>query len=121
MELTAPNGWNSFKTNKPISLEIRNISKKQIVLEQDFSARIFVYANDEWIEVKNKEVYTDHPFVLEPNENYDPLKNAVTIVRPDLPDYSLTHYIRIYVFGNLIESKQQPQEVTSFIDLKLTP
>lgn len=121
LEVTAPNGWNSFKTNEPISLEIRNISKNQIALDQDFGARIFIRTDKEWIEVKNNEVYENAPFTLDPTENYDPLKTASTFVLPDLSDYSVTTYIRIYVVGNLIENGKEAKKVASYIDLELNP
>jgi hypothetical protein len=41
LEVTAPNGWNSFKTDEPISLEIRNISKNQITSSPDFWGKDF--------------------------------------------------------------------------------
>jgi hypothetical protein len=58
---------------------------------------------------------------LEPTENYDPYKTAGTFVLPDLPNYSVTSHIRIFVFGNLIENGKESKKVASYIDLKLTP
>jgi len=121
LEVTAPNGWNSFKTNEPISLEIRNISKNQITSGPDLGARIFVRTEKEWIEVINKENYQHELLVLEPTENYDPLKTVATFILPDLPDYSVKTYIRIYVVGNLMENGNETTEVGSYIDLELKP
>jgi hypothetical protein len=121
LEVTAPNGWNSFKTNKPISLEIRNISKEQIILDQSFGARIFVRTEDQWIEVKNKEIYENDQITLVPDENHDPLKTASTFIRPDLADYSTETYIRIFVIGTLIENGKETNKVASYIDVNLNP
>jgi hypothetical protein len=121
LEVIAPNGWNSFKTDDSISLEIRNISKSQITAAPDFGARIFVLADNEWIEVENKIVYKNAPFTLEPTENYDPMKTAATIVRPELFDYSITSKIRIFIVGTLIENGKEPKKVASYIDLTVSP
>jgi len=121
LEVMAPNGWNSFKTDEAVALDIWNISESQIISGPDFGARIFVRAGEEWIEVKNKERYQYHLITLDPTEKYDPLKAAATIVRPDLPDYSITTDIRIFVVGNLLENGKEAKIVASYIDLRLNP
>lgn len=119
--VTAPNGWNTFKNEESISLEIRNISKGQINSGLDFGARIFVRTDQGWIEVKNKTIYGNGSVTLDPSKNYDPLKTAAIFVRPDLPDYSVPYDIRIFVIGDLMESGKEPQKVASYIDLSLAP
>lgn len=119
--IVAPNGWNSFKTNEPITLDIVNISDNQITTGSDFEARIFVYTDNGWVEVKNKESYEYEVLTLDPAEGYDPLKSVATVIFPELPDYSVTSYIRILVFGNLIENGQKTKRVGSYIDLELHP
>jgi hypothetical protein len=121
LEIIAPNGWNSFKTNEMISLEIRNISEQQIAGDPDFGARIFVRIEDEWIEVNNKIVYENDPFTLDPAKNYDPLKTASIVVLPDLSNPTVTSYIRIFVVGTLIEDGKETKKVGSYIDLELKP
>jgi hypothetical protein len=121
LEITAPKGWNSFKTDDLISLEIRNISKNQIIADPDFGARIFVLTDGEWIEVENKIVYKNDPFTLDPTENYDPMKTASTGVRPELLDYSIRSEVRIFIVGTLIENGKESKKVASYIDLTLNP
>jgi len=121
LEITAPNGWNLFKADDVISLEIRNISDHQISFGPDFGARIFVWSGKGWIEVENKERYQYELITLEPTENYDPLKTAGTFVLPDLPDYSVKSDIRIYLFGDMIENDKEVKKVASYIDLNLNP
>ncbi len=121
LEITAPDGWNSFKTDEAISLEVRNISKYQITSGPDFSARIFVLADEKWIEVKNKARYQYQLFTLEPTKNYDPLKTVAIGVRPDLSDYSVTTNIRIFLIGTLMDNGKESKKVASFIDLILKP
>jgi hypothetical protein len=121
LEVTAPNGWNSFKTDEAVSLEIRNISENPITSGPDFGMRIFVRSDQGWIEVKNKAGYEYELITLEPTENYDPFKTVGTFVLPELPDYSVASDIRIFVFGDLIENGKEPKKVASYIDLKLNP
>jgi|RhiMetdeSRZDD1v2_1073273.scaffolds.fasta_scaffold49361_1 hypothetical protein len=121
LEVTAPNGWNSFKTDDSISLEVRNISDGQITFGPDFGARIFVLTDESWVEVKNKITYKNDPLILDPSENYDPLKTGATIVQPELSDYSVPYDIRIFLIGDLIENGKAERKVSSYIDLKLSP
>ena len=58
---------------------------------------------------------------LEPTENYDPLKTVGTFVIPDLPDYSVTSDIRIFVFGDMLQNGKESKKIASYIDLKLNP
>jgi hypothetical protein len=115
LKIFAPDGWNSFKTDDSITLDIQNISNMQITADPDFGARIFVLTDDEWIEVKNKTVYKNKPFTI------DPLKLGALIVRPELPDYSITTKVRVFVVGTLIENGKESKEVASYIDLTLNP
>ena len=122
LEVAAPDGWNSFKTNKSVSLLIRNISDTQIIAEPDFGARIFVCTTDKWIEVKNKTVYlSESPFTLDPNKNFDTTKIVSFVVHPELPDDSVSSEIRIFIVGTLLENEQESKKVASYIDLKLNP
>jgi len=121
LEVTAPKGWNSFKTDDSISLEVRNVSEGQITFGPDFGARIFVLSDQGWTEVKNKITYKNDPVTLGPTENYDPLKTGATIVQPELLDSSVPYDIRIFLVGDLIENGKESSKVSSYIDLKLNP
>jgi len=94
LELTAPKRWNTFKASEPITLMVNNISDKQIVVDQDFGARIFVFNNDSWVEVGNKGIYADGPvIILEPNKDFSPEKIGTAFV---LPDISVPSYAKIF-------------------------
>jgi hypothetical protein len=121
IEITAPNGWNSFRTDDSVTLEIWNSSENLITCDPDSGLRIFVPTDAGWMEIKNKERYLYESIELEPTENYDPFKAVATYVRPDLPDYSVTSIIRIYVVGELLDDAEGSRKVASYIDLKLTP
>jgi hypothetical protein len=119
--VSAPKGWNSFKTNEQIALDIQNISEKPITSDADFDARIFLLSNDEWIEVKNKAVYEDDQITLVADRDNIVENFAATIVTPDLANYEVTSHIRVYVFGNLVENEKETKRVASFIDIQLNP
>ena len=121
LEVTAPNGWNTFKTDGTISLMIRNISDKRIVSQQDFGAKIFIFTTDKWNEVENRTVYLNDQITLDPNKNFDPTKIVSLFIRPDLPDYSKSSYLRIFVVGRVLNNGQKQAEIATFIDLELHP
>jgi len=121
LEVTAPNYWNSFKTNEAITLDIQNISDKPITYDSDFDARIFVLTDDKWIEAKNKLIYENDQFILASSEGSVLEKFATIYVQPELLDYSVISYIRIYVAGNLIENEIETKKVASYIDIQLKP
>ncbi len=58
---------------------------------------------------------------LDPTKSYEPEKIGSTILVPDLPDYSVPYYIRIFVVGNLIEDGKESKKVTAYIDFTLNP
>ena len=121
LAVTAPKGWNSFKTNEQIALDIQNISEKPITSDIDFDARIFLLSNDEWIEVKNKTIYENDQITLVSDRDNIAENFATVIVKPDLPNYEVTSNIRIYVSGNLVENEKETKRVASYIDIQLNP
>jgi hypothetical protein len=119
LELTAPKGWNTFKTGESITLMVNNISDKQIVVDQDFGARIFVFKNDSWVEIGNKGIYADGPvIILEPNKDFSPEKIGAAFV---LPDISVSSYLKIFILGSVFENEKKTEDVVSYIDIELTP
>jgi len=122
LELTAPKGWNTFKTDESITLMVSNISDKQIIVDQDFGARIFVFNNDSWVEIGNKGIYADGPIIiLEPNKKFSPEKIGAAFVLPDLPDISVPSYVKIFILGSVFEDEKKIEDVVSYIDIELTP
>jgi hypothetical protein len=121
IHITAPTGWNSFRTDDSVTLEIWNSSENLIVCDPEFDLMVFPQTQDGWIELKNKSLYQYDLITLEPSESYDPYKAVGTSVSPDLPDYSVTSSIRIYVIGELMDAAESSRKVASYIDLKLTP
>jgi len=121
LEVTAPKGWNSFKTNKAVALMIRNISDQQIISDQDFDARIFVFSKDKWVEVANKTAYSSDKITLGPDKNFDPMKSKALFVFPDIANDSIPQYLRIFLVGTLIENGKESKKIATYIDLNLNP
>jgi len=115
LAIFAPEGWNSFKTDDTVTLDVQNISENRITAAPDFGARIFIRTDNGWVEVKNKMGYKNKPFSV------DPRKLAATMVIPELPDYSVPYDIRIFLVGELIENGKEARKVGSYIDIKLGP
>ena len=121
LEITAPVGWNSFKTNDLITLMVVNVSNNRIVTSEDFHCRIFVLGNDNWHEIGNKATYADGEIFLEPNKDLDPASIQAAFLVPDLPDYSKPYKVRVFIFGSVLKNEQTGEDVAAFIDVDLFP
>ena len=121
LQIIAPEGWNSFKTGESISLMARNISENQIAFAPDFGAKMFIRTDKEWVEVGNKITYKNDPSILDPSDDWYVDKTVSPIVRPLLPDNSVSCDIRIFIIGDLMENGKASKKVGSYIDLKLNP
>jgi len=121
LEITAPNGWNTFRTSKPISLMIRDISDQQITINPISGIKIFVLIMNKWAEVSNQMVYENGAFTLVPNLDSDPTKVGGISVFPDLTNYPTPSKVRIFLIGKLSGNQQNALEVASYIDVMLKP
>ncbi len=54
IQIVLPQAWNTLKVGDHISIQIVNISNRTLVFDKDFSSRIFIVENDQWVEVNNK-------------------------------------------------------------------
>ena len=121
LAVTAPAGWNTFKTTEPITLMIINVSDNQIVSNDSFNSRIFILSEDKWVEVNNKVVYANNPFTLESNKEMDPTKIFALFVSPELPDDQQSYEVRIFVFGSMINEDKTEVEIVDYVDVQLFP
>jgi hypothetical protein len=121
LDISAPAGWNSFKTNNPIILLIVNASEKRIVTTENFHARIFILNENGWIEIKNRAAYADNEYVLQPYLATDPTTIKALPLLPDLPDASKSYELRILVSGSTQENGQLEETVINYIDIQVFP
>jgi|GEM_PF-3324071 hypothetical protein len=121
LEVTAPDGWNSFKTTEIITLMIRNISDSKVFMDKDFGIRIFIFTSDQWVEIKNRSIYIgDDTIILEPTKKFDPLKVKAASLLPELPNSDTISFLRIFIVGRLLSNGIE-KEISSYIDLTLKP
>jgi hypothetical protein len=121
LDISAPAGWNSFKTSDPITLLIVNNSEKKIITTENFHARIFILNKDSWIEIDNRAVYADNEYILQPYHADDPATIMALPVLPNLPDDSKSYEVRILISGSIEGSEQVIEDVVSYIDVKISP
>jgi hypothetical protein len=111
LQLVAPQAWNTFKVNKPVDLQITNLSGRSINFDQDFGKNIFVLQNDEFTEVENKMITINGQDIK--------LKSGESIgdaFRIDIGKKKTI--VRIYITGKF-EDTNEP--VTAYLDITLIP
>lgn len=121
IRISAPEGWNTYKTNDDISLDIKIISEEEIAFPSNYGARLFTRRNHEWIEIANLTHYPEGIFLLVPYDN-KPFNIGATSVFPILSDPSEPITIRIILVGNVFKDGQVTDEVTAgYVDVDLKP
>jgi len=121
VQLSAPDGWNKFKTGDNVSLVVKDISSDQILFKSDYGDRLFIYEDNNWKEIRDGTDYPEGSIILNPFAN-DPFKNGATIIWPQLPDTSKPVALRIILVGNVYRNGQMTDEVTAgYIDVNLKP
>lgn len=120
ISLTAPDGWDSFKTGDTVTLTIINTSGDKILFDPNYGARIFVFDDDGWIETSNELVSLDiDDVILEPIKD-NPASTGTTSIRPKLAIEASNLTVRIYVVGYLYADNVGTDNVTgAFIDVIL--
>lgn len=120
VKLSAPAGWNTFKIHNRVELLIEVVSDDQIAF--DFDARMFIYKDNQWIEVENvPTTYPEEKQILSPARG-DHNKVGMASVYPILPDPAYPVKLRLVVVGNIVRDGQITEEQTAaYIDIELKP
>ena len=119
--ITAPAGWNEFKTNKSVGLDIEVIGDYPIEFETDYGAVIFALKKGEWVEIPNLARYPDGTQRLVP-ANGDYLKHGGVPIAPIVPDETKTTQLRIILVGIIVkENLVTDERVAGIIDIVLNP
>ena len=121
LEITAPAGWNTFRTSKPITLMLRDISDQQITINSETGIKIFALTMNKWAEVNNQVTYETPEFTLAPDPDSDPTKLGGTGLFPDLTNYPGVSKIRIVIIVKLGGEQQGTSQVAAYLDLVLHP
>ncbi len=123
LRVLAPKGWNNFKTDDSVVLDVRAISQETIIMSPD-DARAFTYVNGKWLEVPNKGTgYPyDFTYVLDPSYKDDPTYSGTVVFLPSFQDSGQSAMLRIFVFGYVSENGVKTDRiVASYIDVELKP
>ena len=119
VQLAALSSLNTFQTHNSVQVVIEVISDDQIAF--DYDARIFIYQDQQWVEVENLTTYPEEKQILSPARG-DPYKLGMTSVYPILPDPSRAVTLRLVVVGNIVRDGQITEEQTAaYIDVELRP
>lgn len=117
----APKGWNTFKVNEPIELEIYVTGSEKVIFPPDFGVKTFLYDNGEWIEVVETVPITYPPGdVILPPSNGNPFMAGGARSFPILLDASDPTLLRIFVFGYIYrDGKATDEKVGAYVDVIL--
>lgn len=121
IRLMVPEGWNTYKINEVVGINVDNFSTDKIAFGYDYGARIFKLEDQKWIEIPNLEKYPEGYFILMPSQG-NPLKQGAASVFPVLNDSKEAVTLRIVLIGNIYRDDQITDEQTAgYIDVRLTP
>ncbi|MEW6568450.1 MAG: hypothetical protein AB1449_09870 [Chloroflexota bacterium] len=123
IRVIAPDGWNTFKFNDRVALEVKAIGSEQVIFPPDFSARVFANVDDQWVQVSllPEAGPSQGQFVLSPADG-DWLEQAEAIVFPILQESDRPVLIRIFVIGNTYQDgRAADRQVAAYADVILRP
>jgi hypothetical protein len=131
--VNVPKGVNSYKLDKPVEIEITNLSNQVLEVRID-EVQLFRIDNGHWQKVpyKTKTIVVDN-FIIEPNK----INNAASLtlepngvfpgykrfidVVPDVKS-DKTIFFRIFVIAHVQGSKNSPENIVGgFVDVYLMP
>ncbi len=122
IQLFAPKAWNNFKINKPVSLEIINISDKDIEFASDLDKEIFLVQGDQLVKIEDVMQKIDVTVALFDgtliiNDDILVAGESMGFVFKVLLE-NKTSFVRVYVKGKY-EDTEEP--VAGYLDIKLNP
>jgi hypothetical protein len=125
LKIISPIGLhNSFKNDQDLSLYLTVISDDQMAFKTDFGAKIFVFQDNQWVEVENRVDYPGEKtqyFSLSPAKG-NPAEGASIILRPYKPGLNSVVPMRAIVVGYIMKNGDVTDEKTyGYIDLELKP
>ncbi len=119
----APKGWNTFKFNDPITLEIRVIGNEEIIFPPDFGVSTFLYRDGSWLEVvESVPVTYSHGDVILPPYRGNLFLSGTAVAFPILQNASDPTLLRIFVFGHVYRNgKATDEKVGAYADVIIHP
>ena len=121
INITAPEGWNTSKLREPITLQIINLSEEDILFDENYGTRMFIYDRENWVEVFDQITSFYHDDIILQPFTGDSTTTGVITVSPQLKRYDKKTLIRIIVLGSIAKSDGEKSRTGAFIDLYLRP
>ena len=122
IQILAPKEWNNFKINKPVDLQIINISDKDIVFLSGFDKELFliqdgqlVKIEDTMLQVDATVTFSDGPLIIN-DDTLAPGESTVLVFKVLLENE--LSVVRIYVKGKY---KDTEESVSGYLDIVLKP
>jgi len=119
IRITAPVGYNTFKINDLVALDIQNYSDQQVRFTNN-DIHIFIEMGDEWSETKNN-FYETRPFIVVGAKSLDNL-GALVVISPTLSNQGIPIILRIDIVG-IVYRNDKPTSIKTgaYVDVTLYP
>lgn len=123
--LDLTNGNNGRTKNRGgILIDVVVITSDHIAFAQDYGARIFIYEENQWVEIENRATYSESvpKTVILPPDEETTLQSGTAGLSPYKQDLNKEVPLRIILVGNIIRDGKITEEKTAgSIDLTLQP
>jgi hypothetical protein len=117
--LSAPEGWNTYKTNDPIYLSVVPNSVQKMVLKENNLA-IYQLVNNDWTLIENDNPHPPMEVIIVPSEV--PAASTVQVVAiPKLLAQSGDIKLLFVISANIYENEVVGDEVKAYTEVTLNP
>lgn len=125
LSISSPRGLgNSLLNGDDLELVVDNKSDHPVWFTDDYGVRIFIYIDNEWMEIEDKMSYEtgeQYEFMLPPSHG-DPFEMGASSMVPYQHNLKKTVPLRVIIIGRVVENKKVTQQATAaYIDLILKP
>lgn len=99
VSLCAPAYANNYKLDRPIILEVKNVTNQTIIFPRNFNMQLFILDQGKWFQIKEQDVerLPKEDVILSPNTQIIQDFSAF----PDFPKANTNYRLRIYVTGTV--------------------
>jgi hypothetical protein len=96
LHVSAPAGWNTFKVNSDIALQVEVIGSETVVFPPDFGTGPFLYEDGNSVEAQQVPTVYHHGDVVVPSSGGDPLLAGVVDTFPVLQQADGGAHLRLW-------------------------
>ena len=100
-------------TNDIIEVKITLIGEHKVLFRPDYQNKIFIYTQGAW-----KEVFHTPPECKRDNILLSPAESSQFSLYPSLPNLEEATLLRIFFFGNIVETEKR---VGAYVDVIINP